>query len=146
MTTHEVAPELTSSPLPQEAAAVVPTSGPRAFRFSAVVIGLLADVASTLVLASLAGSVMGIVLGVGGSRTPAEIAEAFAEIMSTPAWLLAMLVVGLLGSALGGLVAALLARHAPMRHALATGVASLLLGALAQGVGGTSPTHRSKSC
>ncbi len=91
------------------------------FRILAVIVGWLVDVISSNVAGLALGIVLGVVLiaqGVGPERLQ--------QVLSDSAGLqVAGLVIGFCGTILGGYVAAWMAKHWEMRHALAMGLLSL---------------------
>ena len=94
------------------------------FSFLAVIVGWLVDVVSTMVAGLLFGMVLGVFLVVQG--TPVQRIQ---QVLSdSTAFVLASLLIGTCGSILGGYVAAWIARQRELRHALATGIASLTYG------------------
>lgn len=99
----------------------------RGFKLSAVLFGVIADVAFTFGVAMVAGTALGISMVQNG--TPAtELETEINMLLSAEPWLAAIHVVGFTGTALGGYVAARLARHEPLKHAAVAGILSLGLG------------------
>jgi len=118
-------PEINPYASPSAASANAPVEPERPrFRILAVVVGCLVDILSSTVVGLAYGMVVGIVLVVQGARV-----ERMLQLISdSMAVMLGGLLIGACGSILGGYVAAWMARQRELRHALATGIASLTIG------------------
>ncbi len=93
-------------------------------RISAVLLGLLADIGSTMMAGIVLVIVAAVSMGVQGGDP-----EAFAEeLEAMPLVNYGGFFLGCLGTVLGGYVAALLGKVWPFKHALLMGIGSLLLG------------------
>lgn len=114
-------------------AAVEPERG---LRFSAVAMGVIADLVASLVFWSVLGGILGITLAVSGMPADEIGAVTAAKLTGLPGAAITM-ALGLLGSAVGGFVAARMGAHAPQRHAIMMGACSLVLAVLLWGVGGS---------
>jgi hypothetical protein len=108
----------------------------RGLKLGAIGIALLVDIAASFVLGALGGAVYGLSLGVSGAPRPDP-----RTLMTSEPILWVMLLAGLGGSAIGGFVAARLARHAPLLHGCALAIASLALGLLLSTQGGGAPAQ-----
>jgi hypothetical protein len=93
----------------------------RELRISCVLLGFVAD----LVFTCAGGFALGfaLALGAGSPEAAAERMQAFDAAAAT-------LVVGCVGTMLGGFVAARVAKQAPLAHGVALGVVVLLIGSL----------------
>jgi hypothetical protein len=94
------------------------------FRWKAVALGTVADIGGTIVVAT---AIFAMLLSHSGADNAEELSK---TLNSDPSYLLILLVVGLGFTSLGGYVAGRIARHTQLKHALVTGLCSLLLGAL----------------
>ncbi len=101
----------------------------RGLRISAVAAGLITDVAVSVSLGGVYGGVLGFRMAISGTAGGDIASEVQQTLTETPGVLI-VIGLGLLGSMIGGYVAARMGRHAPHRHAGAMGACSLLLAAL----------------
>jgi hypothetical protein len=118
-----------STPEPSSATRLETPASQGRLRFSAVATGVICDIAATFTLVSVAASLVGFVLGSRGVP-PDAIWTRMESIMAGSPWRVATLAIGSAGTILGGYVAARSGRPATMKHALATGLCSLALGAV----------------
>ena len=94
------------------------------FRWKAVALGTVADIGGTIVFAT---AIFAVLLSRSGTDNAEELSK---TLTSDPSYLLILLVVGLGFTSLGGYIAGRIAGHTQLKHALVTGVCSLLIGAL----------------
>lgn len=111
---------------PYESSHVAPSSEEDQphIRISAVIVGVLADIGSTLVGGVVLGIIGVVVLGAEGAN-PQAMQE---ELESMPLIQYGGFLIGSLASVLGGYIAALLGKVWPYKHALLTGFGSMLTG------------------
>jgi hypothetical protein len=93
----------------------------RELRISCVLLGLVADLVFTFTCGFALG--FALVVGAGSPEAAAERMQAFDAAAAT-------LLVGCVGTVLGGFVAARVAKQAPLAHGVALGVVAMLIGAL----------------
>lgn len=105
----------------------------------AIILGFLIDLAVSQVIGLALGSVVGVIIGIslarsGGFTSPNAFSGAFAQIFTTsPLFLLATLLGGLLANLAGGYAAAAFAPRGKFLNATICGVISLFLGLLFMG-------------
>jgi len=114
------------SPYQTPRAQVEDTAEPldRRFRWVAVLVGAATDLGAS----TLAGIVLVVALSFGSQYDSVQ--EMMAHLMRDWSFLMTSLLVGGACTVLGGYVAARLARHAFLKHALAAGLISLAIGIL----------------
>lgn len=105
------------------------------FRILAVFVGWFVDVVSS----NVGGVVLGIVWGIFQIAQGANWAQFQQSLSSSTGLFVGGLLIGVCGSVLGGFVAAWMAKHRELQHALATGVLSLLTGIAMMSLNSFSP-------
>jgi hypothetical protein len=94
------------------------------FRVLAVIVGCMVDIGSSSVAGLILGMVVGVVLVAQGASLPQ-----MQEVLSTSSVVLVGgLFIGTCGSLIGGYVAAWMAGHRELQHALWTGLLSVTIG------------------
>jgi len=96
------------------------------FRISALCAGMLVDIGGTCLATLLVAGVLAFGMASGANGVE-EVGEALAAVFEGSQFMIGMTLVGCGFTVLGACMAARLAPHAPMQHALSLGLASLLI-------------------